>query len=783
MPTHCSRRPLAHAVYAALVGIPLLSVFPPALPFAYGAEQEKVSEYRDYDIPAGALSSVLSRFASEAGLLLSADGALTSGLGSAGLKGRYSAREALTRLLSGSGLSFRFVDSDTITLERVTDSSAANAMTLDTITVLGSRQLNAPLSNVPVSITVIEREQIQEERAVSSRIEDILSRRAPGLNPTNTGVRKIRGRTAQVFINGVPVNEQLRASSGSDLNLLSPDQLAGAEISRGANSAYGFGSPGGIIALTTPRADSEALTLNTVVRESFNPQHVEGSHQTSVYQSAAQIAGQFDYHVGGVLAYDGAEYDPDGDLALGFDNSALLTNGKERMANIDSSLGYNLGDAGRLRLTTTLGYIDFLERYAIDPGAYRETYSTLVEDPASDESYRDSYTVDLVYENDKIMNSAVKLEMFSSRTYTEIYELFDGTTYRDEQTNRYMGFRSAIATPLDTLRKGTSVTYGLDFIRNNYFRPYYNDDTGVLDTYFAPDVTLESYAPYAQLEMPVGNVLLSGGARHEEYGGEVETATGGIIGGDIQDFDLTLFNLGAVYSLNDMADVYATFSQGAEITQLGRAARNASTAKEIDPQPAKSDQLEVGFRSNTEALTLATAAFYTESDLLSALQCDGINPCTPLREPREFWGIETMADWIASHQWRVGGAFTWQEGLRETETDKSHRIGSSDIPPILINTYADYKPSDRWKHRVQVNYRGKRDPFADSTEFDEGRVNDVVLVNVASTYYASFGDLSLGIENLFNEEYTSISAEAGNHEYLWLPEEGTRMSFTYAKKW
>lgn len=56
---------------------------------------------------------------------------------------------------------------------------------------------------------------------MGSRVEDLLSHQMPGFNPTSNGVRNIRGRTAQVWVNGAPVNEQLRASSGADLNLLS----------------------------------------------------------------------------------------------------------------------------------------------------------------------------------------------------------------------------------------------------------------------------------------------------------------------------------------------------------------------------------------------------------------------------------------------------------------------------------------------------------------------------------------------------------------------------------
>lgn len=735
------------------------------------------------DIPAQPLAAAVTELASQTGLIIGGNAELLRGKQAPALEGRYTPEQALRRLLSGTGLTYRFIDQDTVTIESFAAEEEQGPQQLSPITVLGTRRVDVPLSNVPSSITLVEREEIQKQQATTNRIEDVLRREVPGFNPTNNGVRQIRGRTAQVFINGVPVNEQLRASSGSDLNLVSLSQLAGIEVSRGANAAYGFGSPGGIIALRTPRAQSEELTFQTILRESVNPHHVDGSHQASLYQSVSQIVGKFDYHIGGSIRYDGADFDPDGDLALGFNNSALLTNGKEMLVNFDGSFGLDLEEAGRLRLTGTFGYVDFLELYTLNPGVYRERFGSLSKAPIGDQSSRQSYTLNLTYENGDILGNAVKIEAFTSRVKTETFETFDGTNFRDEQTNEYYGIRSAVTTPLGFVTDGAAVTYGFDFQRNRYFRPFFNDDTGEIDTFFSPDVTLDIYAPYGQIEIPIGDFRLSGGVRHEEYRGHIETASGGITGGDIKGFNLTLFNAGVVYFLNDNIDLYTTFSQGAEISQLGRAARDAASADQVDPQPAKSNQYEIGIRGNWLNLRLGLAGFYTESDLLSALQCDGINPCTPLREPRKFWGIEGSADWRIGSQWGVGGVLTWMEGIRKTEAGDTRRIGSRNVPPVLVTGYLDFRPFPWWRNTLQLNYRGSRDPFGNSTEFGEGKVDDLLLVNVSAGFDIGPGNLQIGVRNLLNTEYTSIPAEAGNSDFIWLPEQGTRATVSYSLKW
>ena len=738
----------------------------------------------EFNIPAQSLADALTEFGRQSGLRVTVDAALVRGLSSPALSGTMAPADALSQLLIGTGLAGRFAESDLIVIERIAF-DGEDAIHLGPVTVLGSRQQDAPLSNVPSSITILDQEDIQDEAATTNRVDDILARTVPGLNPTNNGVRMIRGRTAQVFINGVPTNEQLRAGSGSDINLVTADQISGVEVSRGANSAYGFGSPGGIIALATPQAQSEELTFQTRVRESFNPHHVEGSSQASLYQSVSQIVGDFDFQLGGVIAYDGSEYDPDGDLALGFNNAALMVNGKETLYNLDGSFGLDLGDAGALRLTGTFGYVDFNERYTLNPGVYREEYGHLTEDPIADESFQRSYTVNLNYVNENVLGSAVKLELFTSRNKVHTFESYGGDNYRQEMINEYIGFRSSATTPLDFILPDASVTYGVDLLRNNYFNPYYNNDTGAIVTYFAPYVTLDQIAPYLQLEVPIGDVILSGGVRHEEYSGHIRDATeaGGATGGDIQDFNLTLFNAGLVYSPIEQIDLYATFSQGAEVTQLGRAARDAASADQVDAQAAKSNQYELGMRGQWQDLALGLAGFYTHSDLLSAVECDGLSPCTPLREPREFWGIEANADWRIDDQWTIGGVFTWQDGIRELDDGTTQRVASRDIPPILVTAYVEYSPFEWWRNRLQLNYRADRDPFGDSVEYGEGRVDDEFLVNASAAFDAGPGELRIGVENLLNETYTSIPSGSDNSGFLWVPEEGTRLSISYAMTW
>ncbi|THF61500.1 hypothetical protein E6C76_20690 [Pseudothauera nasutitermitis] len=88
-----------HLACAAL--LPTLSA---GAAFAQPAQASQEAQTHSIDIPPGRLSAVLGAYAAQAGVHLSADGALTQGLQSEGLKGRYGVAEGFARLLSRHGL-------------------------------------------------------------------------------------------------------------------------------------------------------------------------------------------------------------------------------------------------------------------------------------------------------------------------------------------------------------------------------------------------------------------------------------------------------------------------------------------------------------------------------------------------------------------------------------------------------------------------------------------------------------------------------------------------------
>ncbi len=135
------------AAMALMTGLALLSG--PALA-EQGAPSAAASERAvTVDIPAQDLNGALLGFARAAGLQLFYDVEMVAGLRSAALKGSVTPAEGLSRLLAGTGLSYRFTGSNTVALDR--PAQGDGALTLGPVTVEGRGTVppQAEIGNLP----------------------------------------------------------------------------------------------------------------------------------------------------------------------------------------------------------------------------------------------------------------------------------------------------------------------------------------------------------------------------------------------------------------------------------------------------------------------------------------------------------------------------------------------------------------------------------------------------------------------------------------------------------
>ena len=264
---------LRHAVRVALLSSALGVAALPCL--AQAAESGAASLSHSYNIPGGALSDVLNRFAREAGITLSMTPAQLQGRQSVGLKGEYSTDQALGQLLNGSGLEALSQDGSSYVLRALPETGALALPTTDIKgfalgNALGSMEgYNATHSQIATktstalletsqSVSVVTREQMDDQ---GSQTVSQAMRYTPGVltNPYGATHRydyvAMRGfndgSVDNIYLDGL---KSMGDSGTYSTMQVDPYFLERVDILKGPSSVlYGRSSPGGLVALTSKK--------------------------------------------------------------------------------------------------------------------------------------------------------------------------------------------------------------------------------------------------------------------------------------------------------------------------------------------------------------------------------------------------------------------------------------------------------------------------------------------------------------------------------------------------
>lgn len=196
---------LALAVHFAIVGAPLLVALP-----AHAQQQ-----VQRYDIPAGALGDVLSRYARESGVAISFNAEQVARKRSTGLQGSYGVPEGFAALLHGQGLQAQSSPDGYVLIE-VPQASGALELGATSVTGVGlgsttegtgsyttgatntATRLNMSLRETPQSVSVLTRQRIDDQNLRS--IGQVLEQ-APGINVQSPGSDRL-----YVFSRGLAID-------------------------------------------------------------------------------------------------------------------------------------------------------------------------------------------------------------------------------------------------------------------------------------------------------------------------------------------------------------------------------------------------------------------------------------------------------------------------------------------------------------------------------------------------------------------------------------------------
>ncbi|MEM9265629.1 MAG: TonB-dependent receptor [Cyanobacteria bacterium P01_F01_bin.13] len=680
--------------------------------------------------------------------------------------------------------------------------------------VVTATRTEEKIVDVPRTVRIIEREEIQQQAELTRNLPDILGKLVPGFSPPPLQIQtrgfNLRGRNTQILVDGVPQNPN--GPLFFELNTISPDSLERIEIVPGASALYGDGATGGTVNLITRAPVEEGVVYNADfgVTAGLTNLGDDGSFGYTGGLGVAAAGDDGDARIS--INYDikNATFDPDGNRIIPFAG----LNEFDRLGLL-AKIGYDIDDNQRVGATYSFFKDELDTEFTTDtsiisiPGTQRARPIFLGEFDFEFPPETISHILNLTYRHRDVFGSQLDVQFFLNdltvtQEFGDIREFGLPDFFPDifQNINEFseIGTRVQIDTPLGN---SANVLWGVDYSEeeNENRAPFIdpvafdqNRELNVIEEFSAfPLYELENLGLFAQARWDISDQFqISGGIRYENIDFSAEPYQLAFRfprerNGGSGSFDDVSFNAGLLYRPIPEVGVFANFSQGFSIPNVGSAL--GGTEPDFNPdtdlffQPQEVDNFEIGVRAEFEDIQASLSGFYSESSLGSAFRFDpDVNGTVLDRAPQRNYGVEATLDWQPSNVWRFGGTFGWNEGENDIDDDGDFEpLGSLTVAPYKVGLYVENDTTPAWTNRLQLLLVGDRD-----RAFDEGvdpfDIDSYVTLDLISSLKLGPGRLTLGIENLLNTDYLSVISQerVGNFETRRFPSRGINASLRYS---
>ena len=660
-----------------------------------------------------------------------------------------------------------------------------NCPRFDEEVVVTASRTEKPLSAIPNTVTLIDERALTEQMAATSDLSTILGNLIPSFSPsrqkmTSSG-ESLRGRKPLYLIDGVPQSNPLR-NGGRDGHTIDPLVLERVEVIHGANAIHGMGASGGIINLVT-RKPTDEFQQSVRVESALQPDELG---DTLGYNGSYSISGKVDaVDVLASVTYrnTGISHDANGEI-VGFDNTQGDTMDSDAF-NAFIKTGYSWDDQ-RLQLTVNHYLVEGNNNWLADyeEGNYAAGIPTtaIEADVPGKSPSNEVTTINLEYTNEDILGQKLRAQVFS-QDFAGTYGATNSGTFQDEATygpdlfdhsqnnSEKRGLKLTLIKN-EIAGAPVSLAYGVDLLEDETWQQLI-----LTGRAWVPPTQYKNIAPYAQAEFTgVESLTVTAGVRHEISELKVDDFTtlysyngGQFVKGGNPEFSETLGNIGATYEITDGIRVYANYSEGFSMPDVGRVLRGINQPNQdvetfLDMQPILTENQELGLEFNSEQFGAQLAYYTSDSDFGQrlALGSDGIYSVK--REQTEIDGVELRGQWFATETDTFEARYAYTKGRYDSNQDGKvdTDLDGRNIAPNRFNLSWARNWSDAFSTRLQANWLLDRD-FENSagnvtTEFD-----GYTIVDASAQLKALGGEFALGIQNLTNEDYfTYYSQTAGN---------------------
>ncbi len=667
--------------------------------------------------------------------------------------------------------------------ERTSEGTTIQKIKLTPVTVSATR-VEKPITAIPNTVTIVERETITQQTTIRDDVQSILENTVPGFGPSlrrlNGQAESFRGRNPLYLIDGVPQFNALRNAS-RDGKTIDPFFLQRIEVIHGSNAIQGVGATGGVVSMVTrsPRSDgswTNILRAGVTSHDSFNK---DGFTYKVAGLTGKKLERFFDVIGGATFHHRGLYFDGNGDrvglyqsqgdtmdskswdvfFKAGFepdDHQRLQVMVNHFNLESDGDFGPVIGDRTTGRLTTT------------EKGGL---FTRELDPPENDVT-----TLSVDYTHNSLLNGKLTSQLF----YQDFAAVFAGG-FNTFYTLTPGGAAEFDQSTLKSKKLGAKFIYSWNGLENLDMTPslgfdFIRDETSQVlvqtNRSFMPETIFDSYAPFAQFDYTLfDRVHLTAGVRYIFAELTVDDFTtlpvsnNTFVSGGNPTFQEVLPNGGITFEVTPWMSVYGSYAEGFTMPDVGRVLRAInSPGQDVDSflnlDPVVTENIEFGMDFTFTRGQLHVSYYRSDSDLAARLQANPDDSFTVEREKTRIYGLDVTGSVDVTDAIVVGLNYSWIQGEIDSDDNGSFdtELDGINISPNRLNLFSTLSLDNGLSGRVQLSHLFKRD-FGGLAASPNADFNGITLVDLLIAQSTEYGQFSLGIENLLDNQYVTYFSQ------------------------
>lgn len=654
------------------------------------------------------------------------------------------------------------------------------ADTLDRVTVSASTS-RMPESDaaMPNTITVISQEELRQQLALTQDISQVLGNLVPSFSPSRqkltNGGETLRGRKPLYLVDGMPQSTPLR-EGGRDGHTIDPAMIERIEVIHGANALQGLGASGGIINIITkraPRKPGEHYSDVALGISSALPNHSDSSGYRASYLFGTRQQ-VFDLVAGISHASEGLYYDGNGDAIAVNDVQGDLMDAKS--LGLFLKLGWQIDEGRRLQATINHYRLRGNNGYrAIDGDITTGRLATSTRGSSGGKAAQNhALSVSLDYSDNDLWGGYLQAQLFGVNFagrygLTTVNNFWnDGQRWQDQSENISHKRGAKLSWSRGLWDGRARILLGLDISQDTTRQAWIRSGLN-----WVPESRYRALAPLLQGEFHLtDSLMLTGGLRHERGALKVDSYTtlpqyngGQQVQGGTRKSRETLPNFGVVWEATPALKLYASYSEGYTVADIGRVLRainqpGQSVTTLVDLTPVIADNRELGMDYENERWNVHLAWYRSHAKLGSRLAFDRrMQTYNVVRERTEIDGIEASLAYRPTDASRIGLLFAKSDGRYDSNGD--NRVDSDlpgvNISPGRLGLFWEQQWNDLVHSRLQANQmRARR---FDLRGVEAARFDGYFTLDAHTRFRTAHGEWQVGIENLLNRQFISYYSQ------------------------